>query len=80
MLVFLETLIVDIVVICDSDLNQIGCFVDLIHHNYVGFVVDNLIVNMDREIPQDFCWVIFNYLCWLVSVSWYVFLNKTMLQ
>ena len=55
MLVFLETLIVDIVVICDSDLNQIGCFVDLIHHNYVGFVVNNLIVNMDREIPQDFC-------------------------
>ena len=55
MLVFLETFIADIVVIWDSDFNQIGCFVDFIHHTYVGFVVDNPMASLDQEILQDFC-------------------------
>ena len=63
---FLKTFIADIVVICDSDFNQIGCFVNFIHHNFVGSVVDKLKVSLDWEIPRDFCWVIFNYLYWLV--------------
>ena len=69
MLVFLGTFIADIVVIWDSDFNQIGCFVDFIHHNYIGFVVDHLMVSLDREIPQDFCRVIFSYIC--VGWCWY---------
>ena len=80
MLVFLEMFIADIAVIWDSDFSQIGCFVDFIHHNYVGFDVDHLMVSLDWEIPQDFCWVIFSYLCWLVLVLWYVFLDKSMFQ
>ena len=43
------------IVIWDKDFNQIGCFVDFIHRNYVGFVVDHLMVSLDQEIPQDFC-------------------------
>ena len=76
----LETFIADTVVIWERDLCQIGCFVDFIYHSYVGFVVDNLMVSVDWEIPQYFCWVIFSYLCWLMLVPWYVFLDKPMLQ
>ena len=61
---FLETFLADIVVIWDKDLNQIGCFDDSIHRNYAGFFVDSLMVSLDCEIPQDFRWVIFSYLCW----------------
>ena len=32
------------------------------------FVVDNLMVSLDWEVAQYFCWVIFSYLCWLL---WY---------
>ena len=80
MLVFLETFIADIVVIWDNDFSQIGCFVDFIHRNYVAFVADHLMVSLDREIPQNFCWVIFSYLWRLVLVPWYLFLDKSMSQ
>ena len=53
--------------------NWLFCW--FIHHNYVGFVIDHLMISLDREIPQDFCRVIFRYLCWLVLVPWYVFLH-----
>ena len=35
----MEKCIADIAVICDSDLNQIGCFVNFIHHNYAGLLL-----------------------------------------
>ena len=46
---FVYARIADIVVIWESDLNQIWCFVDFIHHSYVGFAVDNLLVSLDWE-------------------------------
>ena len=52
---FLERSTADIVVIWESDLIQIGYFIDFIHHNYVEFIVDNLMVSLDREISRDFC-------------------------
>ena len=35
----MEKFIADVAVICDSDLNQIGCFVNFIHHNYAGLLL-----------------------------------------
>ena len=64
---FLETFIIDIAVNWGCNVNQIGCFVDFIHHNYVGFVVDNLMVSLDWEILQNFCWVIFSFLSFIFS-------------
>ena len=52
---FVYARIADIVVIRDGHFNQIGCFVDFIHHNYVGFDGDHLMVSLDPEIPQHFC-------------------------
>ena len=53
---FLDSSTADVAVIWDSDLIQIGCFVDFIHHNYVEFIVDDLMVSLDREISRDFCY------------------------